>query len=279
MTCAEFQRVLQEGIEEGWDTQQEFHLNACGACSSLFSELNAISTEARLLRASDEPSPRVWKSISAAIEQLESELELVASEARKLQASDEPSPRVWNFIAAVLQQEQMELQAIASEAHDLQAIEEPNPRVWNSLEIALRQEGLIRQPQRERSLIPFAQRFGWAWMVPVAATVLAIGFYLAKPTVKTTEVASTTAQSTPAPVAAPQPQSAEDQQVLEAVSKRTPAMRDTYESNLRNVNAYIRDAEQSVKSDPNDEQAEQYLMDAYQQKQMVYNMALDRSLP
>jgi hypothetical protein len=277
MTCAEFHRVLQKGIEEGWDTQQESHLNACGACSSLFSELNAISTEARLLRASDEPSPRVWKSISAAIEQLESELELVSSEARKLQASDEPSPRVWNSIAAALKQEQLELQAIAGEAHSLQAIDEPSPRVWNSLEIALRQEGLIRQPPRERSLISFAQRFRWAWMVPVAATVLAVGFYLAKPAVKTTEVAAIPAQSAPAPIVTQQ--NPEDQQVLEAVSKRTPAMRETYESNLRNVNAYIRDAEQSVKSDPNDEQAEQYLMDAYQQKQMVYNMALDRSLP
>jgi hypothetical protein len=53
----------------------------------------------------------------------------------------------------------------------------------------------------------------------------------------------------------------------------------TYESDLKRVNAYIQDAEQSVKKDPNDEQANQYLMAAYEQKAMVYEMALDRSLP
>src|SRR3954454_19691558 len=181
MTCAEFQKVLQEAIE-GSDRHQESHLSTCAACSNLLSDLNTISTEARLLRGSEEPSPRVWASLSAAIQQLESELELVASEARKLQASDEPSPRIWNSIAAALQQDELELEMIASEAHALQAVEEPSPRVWNSLEIALRQEGLIRQPQRERSpVIPFAQRFRLAWMVPVAASVLVAGLYLATP--------------------------------------------------------------------------------------------------
>jgi hypothetical protein len=277
MTCAEFQGVLQEGTE-GLNRHQESHLSTCATCSNLLSDLNAISTEARLLRGSDEPSPRVWASISAAIQQLESELELVASEARKLQASDEPSPRVWNSIAAALQQDEVELEMIASEAHALQATAEPSPRVWNSIEIALRQEGLIRQPQRERSVIPFSQRLRWAWMVPVAAAVLVAGLYIAKPAVKTSELPpAAPVQSTPAPTTVAQ--TPEDQQVIEAVAKRTPAMRETYEANLRNVNAYINDAEQSVKSNPNDEQAEQYLMDAYQQKAMVYDMALDRSLP
>jgi hypothetical protein len=55
-------------------------------------------------------------------------------------------------------------------------------------------------------------------------------------------------------------------------------MRDAYEQNLRAVNAYIHDAEQSANNDPNDEVAQQYLRNAYEQKAMVYEMALDRSL-
>jgi len=270
MTCAEFQRVLPDGIEEGWTTQQESHLGTCSACSSLVEDLDTISTGARLLRASDEPSPRVWNSIASAIQQLESELELIAAEARTLQAIDEPSPRVWSSIAAAMQQEQSELELIASEAHALQAIDEPSPRIWNSLEIALKQEGLIRRPQREQAVVPFMQRWRMAWMIPVAAVLLVLaGLRLSKPSQTVIELP---------PVQVVQP-NADDQQVLEAVAKRTPAMRATYESNLKNVNAYIRDAEQSVKNDPNDEQAEQYLMDAYEQKAMVYEMALDRSLP
>ncbi len=71
----------------------------------------------------------------------------------------------------------------------------------------------------------------------------------------------------------------DDQQLLEVVSKHAPAMRASYAANLRDVNSYIRDAEESVKIDPNDEQAQKYLMDAYEQKAMVYEMAMDRSLP
>jgi hypothetical protein len=56
-------------------------------------------------------------------------------------------------------------------------------------------------------------------------------------------------------------------------------MRAAYAANLKSVNDYIRDAEESVKSDPNDEEAQQSLMAAYEQRAMVYEMALDRSLP
>ena len=45
------------------------------------------------------------------------------------------------------------------------------------------------------------------------------------------------------------------------------------------MNNYIRDAQESVNADPNDEEAQQALMHAYGQKSMIYEMALDRSLP
>jgi hypothetical protein len=71
----------------------------------------------------------------------------------------------------------------------------------------------------------------------------------------------------------------DDAQLLNTVAERTPSMRASYEADLRSVNAYIRDAELSAHNDPNDEVAQQYLRNAYEQKAMVYEMALDRSLP
>ena len=71
----------------------------------------------------------------------------------------------------------------------------------------------------------------------------------------------------------------DDQQVLEAIGSRSPAIRADYAANLQNVNDYIRDAEESAQADPNDEEAQQSLMDAYEQRAMVYDMALDRSMP
>jgi hypothetical protein len=48
---------------------------------------------------------------------------------------------------------------------------------------------------------------------------------------------------------------------------------------LRQVNESIRDAQGVVDESPNDEDARRSLMDAYQQKSMLFEMAMDRPLP
>src|ERR1700732_3502207 len=68
MTCEEFERVLPE-LGSGHNIEQEEHLKSCSACSDLVSDLNAISQQARLLQASEEPSPWVWNSIELALRQ------------------------------------------------------------------------------------------------------------------------------------------------------------------------------------------------------------------
>jgi hypothetical protein len=75
------------------------------------------------------------------------------------------------------------------------------------------------------------------------------------------------------------PNNSEDEQLLAAVASRSPAMQAQYASNLQNVNAYIKDAEESAQANPNDEEAQQIVMDAYEQRATIYEMALDRSLP
>jgi hypothetical protein len=68
----------------------------------------------------------------------------------------------------------------------------------------------------------------------------------------------------------------EDQQFLSVVSTLAPAMRATYESELQAVNADIRETEAYVKRNPGDVDARQHLMDAYHQKALLYQIALDR---
>jgi hypothetical protein len=216
MNCVEFQRILPEIIDGGRNAEQEAHLTSCSACSGLVSDLNDISREARRLRGSEEPSPRVW----------------------------------------------------------------------NSIEIALRREGLIRQPQREPSLVSAFSR-GWspAWLLPVVAALLvAIGVMVYQRGMSPQPRIAQAPATPHAVTVAAQPNANlttahEDQQLLEAVGSRAPSMRAAYEANLQSVNAYIRDAEESAQADPNDEEAQQSLMDAYQQRATVYEMALDRSLP
>ena len=170
-----------------------------------------------------------------------------------------------------------ELIAISEAAQLLQASEEPSPRVWNSIEIALRKEGLIRQPLRDSESPSPSGRWNLAWLVPVAAAFLvAFGVitYYRGAGLQTVQQPSATRVSQ-----ANLNRNAEDQLLLEALETHSPAMRAAYETNLRNVNAYIHDAEDQANADPNDEEARQSLMNAYQEKAMVYEMALNNSLP
>lgn len=180
-----------------------------------------------------------------------------------------------------------DLDLISSEARQLQALDEPSPRVWNSIEIALRREGLIRESGQTPSLLPpVARRWSLAWLVPVAAIILVtFGIFIyqrgsgeQKPTAQLPAappavVANLRTSKIPANI------DNEDQQLLEAMASRSPAVQAQYATSLKNVNAYIRDAEESAQADPNDEDAQQIVMDAYEQRAAVYEMALDRSLP
>jgi len=169
-----------------------------------------------------------------------------------------------------------ELDLIIAAAGQLQAADEPSPRVWNSIAIALRQEGLIR-PQRQPPVSSFSARWGAArWLVPAAAMVLlAVGIYMRR--------------ESPAP-SQPVPQQASvalpaggidlnDEDLLQEVAANAPAMKSQYEDNLRQVNESIREAQGFVDESPNDADARRSLMDAYHQKSMLFEMAMEHSLP
>ena len=175
-----------------------------------------------------------------------------------------------------------DIEFITRQAPLLQVDVDPSPRVWNSLEVVLQSEGLIRRPE----LVPAPAAGFWHWrpaqvMLAAAAVILLVfGAFMHQRSAAPPVVVI----HPPDPVVVARndhrgPVAPEDQQLLEAVSSRTPAMRAAYEANLQDVNEYIRDAEESARRDPNDEDAQEYLMDAYQQRSVVYQMALDRSLP
>src|SRR5713226_4057816 len=260
MTCADVQRVLPELIDGAPDgalqTDFETHLKACSACSDLVSDLK-----------------------------------LIASEARQLAATEEPASRVWVRIAAELRAEGL--------IHDQYSDQDSEP-----------ESGPTRPV-----LVPASPRRRWSawWLAPVAAALLAAGSYVVShksapqvakqqaPTASVTSPAATPAANAPS-VPPPAPQqlaqqkpakpikitepaaghavepepSAEDQQFLSEVSTRAPSMRATYESQLRAVNADIRETQAYVDRNPGDADARQHLMDAYQQKALLYQIALDR---
>jgi hypothetical protein len=171
-----------------------------------------------------------------------------------------------------------ELILIASTAVELRAVDEPGPHVWKSIESKLREEGVIR-PQRGKSLLPsLGSPRGWArWMVPAAAALLiTAGLY-----VRQHSLAHQLARDT-APAAAVSDLAIaglNDDDLLLEVAQQSPAMKAEYADNLRRVNEYIQDAKGVIAANPNDEEARRSLMEAYQQKAMLFELAMDRSLP
>jgi len=79
------------------------------------------------------------------------------------------------------------------------------------------------------------------------------------------------------PVASPA--GLDDDDLMQEVAANAPAMKTQYADNLRRVNESIREAQGVVDESPNDQDARRSLMDAYQQKSMLFEMAMDRSLP
>lgn len=238
MTCSDVQSVLPDLMEGGTNAEFQAHLKACPDCAQLVSELDLIAGDARQLAATEEPPERLWVKIAA----------------------------------------------------------------------ELRAEGVIREPEAvsARPVPEIRRRWSAWWLVPVATALLAgAAYFVNRP--PTAQVANQTSPAvSPAPQAAVSqpPKAAEkpvqvaaakapktsetkapavsvpgalvdDSSFIRGVAQRAPGMRVTFESQLQAVNAYIRDAEAYLQQNPDDMDARQQLMDAYEQKAMLYQMALD----
>ena len=165
-----------------------------------------------------------------------------------------------------------DLRAIVSGAKLLCEDSEPSPRVWANIQRTLEAEGIIR-PATQPGASLFPQRRTWskAWLVTGMAVVLiGVGAFLFS---TQRGVQQQVAQTRPSFSAET---SADD---IELLSHVTPAARATYADDLQTVNAFIRDAEDTVAQNPNDDEARHYLMQAYQERDMVYASAMDRSMP
>jgi hypothetical protein len=175
-----------------------------------------------------------------------------------------------------------ELSLITSAAAELREAGDPSPRVWNCIEIALRGEGIIRPQQPGRSLIPsLGSHWAFArWIAPAAALVLfTVAIYIRRHT-PSAPVAKNVSPAIVSPVVSDTSVAGlNDEDLLQEVGQQTPALKAEYEDELHHVNDYIQDAKGVVAANPNDEEARRSLMEAYQEKAMLFELAMDRSLP
>ncbi len=259
MTCSEVQRALPEFLDDAPDvaiqTDFEDHLKSCPDCSDLISDLKLISSEARQLATSEEPAPRVWARIAA---ELRAEgLIREPESARPILVPTSPRRRwsAWWLVPVA---------AALVAAGSYVVSHRPAPQV-------------------AKQQVPATPVTSPAVTSPAPETP-ATASHLA-PTPAPQQLAQTSAKPTDnvGPSAGPSGRpaveteaSAEDQQFLSEVSTRAPSMRATYENQLRAVNADIRETQAYVDQNPGDVDARQHLMDAYEQKALLYQIALDR---
>ncbi len=255
MTCADVERVLPELLagapDSAFQSAFEIHLKSCPDCSDLVSDLNLISSEARKLVECDEPGPQVWLRIAA----------------------------------------QLRAEGLIREPADRPVLVPARRGLW-----------------REWWLVPVAAMllvagsYIWSHKAPpqvakhqIPETPVQVPVSVAaRPSPQVTSDQSSPDQSSPdqsssdrsaAQVASnpkhqprtvePEP-SAEDQQFLSVVSTRAPSMRATYEGQLQAVDAQIREVQDYLDQNPEDADARQHLMDVYQEKALLYQIALDR---
>ena len=171
-----------------------------------------------------------------------------------------------------------DLKYIAMQAKLLLPMHDPSPRVWTGIEQSLRRQGMLQEGRMSLmghvNVLPQAKSWtpvGWAMaaLALTAFTFLLINYHPQLPQT------SNSAQN----VNAPLPLKPEDEQLVSKVSQQAPAERGAYEESLREVNAYISDAEQAVAGDPEDAVAREQLVNAYQQREIVYQMATARAMP
>ncbi|MFZ0478502.1 MAG: hypothetical protein WAL71_05085 [Terriglobales bacterium] len=272
MTCTDVQQALPDLIDGSEDAEFQSHLKSCPLCAELVADLNLIVGEARELAESEEPPARVWVQIS---NQLRSEGIIRDTETVPGRPVLVPAPaRRWNawWLAPVA------AAVIAAGAYQLI----PRKTAAEPPQVAQQQAGHVAQPDANQQATQGPEVAHPPQGTQSAAT--------AKPSGQLAQDRASAPASNPAQSAAGHPQlagnariereispppSAEDQRFLTQVSERTPGMRTTYESQLRAVNGEISETQLYIQRHPGDQDARQHLLEVYQQKTMLYQMALD----
>lgn len=275
MTCEQFLEVLPE-LGSGNSTERVAHLRSCSTCAGLLVDLNEIARRAKDLQASEEPTARVWQSIRSTLQD-----EGVIHEARTATVvrpnvhilGDPAHVRSCAHCAEVL----ADLDAISEQARLLKVTEGPSPRVWIAIEATLRSEGLIREPEIQHQIKPASPRWKLSWLVPLAATAaIVLGMLVFQHGDGLRRMVDRSTQPTvPKHVYIA---TDDERQIMQMVAERTPALSAAYEADLRAVNDYIDEAESAVRANPGDEMVHHHLVSAYEQRAMMYEMAMNGSL-
>jgi len=174
-----------------------------------------------------------------------------------------------------------DFEAICASAQSLQddAGEEPPARVWQNVRAQLAAEGILREPQAaEAGSGWLAGLLGWSHR-PALVVAYALVALLAVGVIWQREPASTTYEAAALPAEALATQRDLSSVEAQAISNLQPGASEVDASLRRNldiVDKFIALCEKTVRDEPQNEDARQYLYSAYQQKAELLTTAMAR---
>ena len=166
-----------------------------------------------------------------------------------------------------------DLKYIAEQAKLLVPMEDPNPRVWEGIRTALEREGISRSARGARGRLLGSKSGPWvvgglAVVIVLAATLLSHRSALRADGNQPVSAPATSSSSSSPGVMA------RDQELLSAIEGSSPSLGQTYSQSLEQVNSSIAEARAAINRNPEDSVVREFLNRAYQQKAMLYELAM-----
>jgi hypothetical protein len=289
--CSRFDAELETYLEGEPHPFVASHAHACSSCGALLADLQAIRETARNLPQED-PSPAIWTKVRASLAaegaftpaactQFAAELEAyLEGEARPFVAAHSQDCAPCGVLLA-------DLQAIRQAARELPQ-EEPSRVVWANVRSRLEAEGAFGTPARGWRQILAWRVFPQAAPLGVLTTLILLGSVLTLPSGSLQRWGGNNEAgiSSAVPGISLVIPAGEDGALARVVSNlesefraneasMAPDLKATYEKSLVSLDGSIHECLNSLKDEPRNTLAHDYLLTAYTRKAEVLSSALE----
>ncbi len=289
--CWRFEGELQDFLEGAERPFIMSHQQDCPSCRALLADLQSVSQAARDLPA-EEPGPRVWQNVHTQLQaegvfrtstclRFEDELEAyLGGEARPFVVSHSRDCASCGVLLA-------DLQSIREAAKSLPDVE-PSRVVWANVRAALQAEGAFGEPVSvwrqllTWRLLPQAVPLGILIALVLVGSVLSLPSGNLQHWGDMEQAASSlaTTRGAPAPSAGDDSVLAHLDSELESnfranEASMAPDLKATYEKSLVSLDGSIEECLDSLRHEPRNALAHDYLVTAYTRKAEVLSSALE----
>jgi hypothetical protein len=282
--CRQFDLNLSAYLEGDGHPEVARHAEECPFCSAILADLQLIQSKSHEVLREDPPAS-VWAKIHASIKSARAQcLQFDLNLPAYLEDGGHPEVLTHAQQCASCSGILADLQLIQSQSREA-ILEDPPARVWANVRATLDAEGVFREPS--------PGWFGWpgwsAWFpktgplryaTPFAAFALLVLFgatLLVPPTSVGPKMVSNLSSEPfiEASFAAPAELDKMETAYRDRAKSFDPAVQASYQKGLESLDNSIQECQESVRKEPGNTLAREYLATAYQQKAAVLSAALE----